>query len=36
MKTEFPDYPLEMLLDCNIPAVTKELGLELEAAKLLK
>jgi glyoxylase-like metal-dependent hydrolase (beta-lactamase superfamily II) len=33
MKKEFSDYPLEMLLDYNIPAVAKELGLELAPAK---
>jgi glyoxylase-like metal-dependent hydrolase (beta-lactamase superfamily II) len=36
MKKEFPDYPLEMLLDYNIPAVAKELGLELTPAKSAK
>jgi glyoxylase-like metal-dependent hydrolase (beta-lactamase superfamily II) len=36
MKKEFPDYPLEMLLDYNIPAVAKELGVELAPAKLAK
>jgi glyoxylase-like metal-dependent hydrolase (beta-lactamase superfamily II) len=29
LKTEFPGYPLEMLIDYNIPAVAKELGLQL-------
>jgi hypothetical protein len=28
LKAEFPDYPLEMLIDYNIPAVAKELGLQ--------
>lgn len=35
MKTEFAGYPLEMLLDYNIPAVAKELGLDLTPAKSL-
>jgi glyoxylase-like metal-dependent hydrolase (beta-lactamase superfamily II) len=33
MKAEFPGYPLEMLLDYNMPAVLKELGLEVPPSK---